>query len=198
MQVWAALSCVVAVAACATKDESVHTSGETTATPQAAAEQGSTAATSVAPPDSQRSSPATPRSVTSRGDTVVGRVSEVGADPATWLTIRPSGGRALRLGGDVAPLRSVIGAEVWLSGARTANGFDVERFEVRRVNGAPVVDGLLVVTGEKVWVRTRSGALHDIPDAPPVLRDLAGTRVWVTLAARNQAPSFGAITQPPR
>ena len=128
----------------------------------------------------------------------MGRVREVGADPATWLTIRPSGGRALRLRGDVASLRSVIGAEVWVAGVRTADGFDVERFEVRRVDGASVVDGLLVVTGEKVWVRTRAGALHDIPDAPTALRDLAGTRVWVALSPRGQAPSYGAISQPTR
>jgi hypothetical protein len=128
----------------------------------------------------------------------VGRISEVGADPATWLTIRPSGARALRLAGDIEPLRRVIGAEIWVSGVRTGSGFDVERFEVRRVGGAAAIDGLLVVAGERVWVRTRSGALHDIPDPPAGLRELAGSRVWVALSARNQAPAYGVITQPPR
>ena len=176
----------------------MDTAGATTAAPVATTAQGSTAATTVAVRDSQRSRPAAARPGAPVADTIVGRVHEVGADPATWLTIRPAAGRAVRLGGDVASMRSIIGAEVWASGVRTADGFDVQSFEVRRVDGASVVDGLLVVAGERVWVRARSGALHDIPDAPAGLRDLAGARVWVALSARNQAPSFGAITPPPR
>jgi hypothetical protein len=134
----------------------------------------------------------------SAADTVIGVVSEVGADPATWMAVRPlSGGGSLRLSGTgAATLRSVSGAEIWLSGAREGNSFRVDAFEVRRVNGQPVDDGVVRVAGSTVVVRLRSGVEREVPNAPQALREHAGARIWVTRPVAGQAPSFGVIRRP--
>lgn len=131
-------------------------------------------------------------------DSVVGRVSEVGADPMTWMSLRPSnGGAAIRLTGSIADkTRAVAGADVWVMGERTSDGFRVDAFEVRRVNDAPVDDGVIVVASGRVAVRLPSGTERDVPNAPPAMRDLAGARVWVTRPVSGVAPSYGVIERP--
>ena len=116
----------------------------------------------------------------------------MGADPATWLAIVPRPGRELRLEGNIDALRSILGAQVWISGY-TNGGFNVEQFEVRAVNGKPVDDGVVVVESSGVAIKTRAGATRQIPNAPPALRALSGKRVWVTRPVANQAPSYGQI-----
>lgn len=137
-------------------------------------------------------------STTAQGDTLVGVVSEVGADPATWMSLRPSsGGPSLRLSGDgMASIRAVNGTEVWVSGARQADGFRVDRFEVRKANGAPVDDGIVVVEQGKAHLRTRNGLRREIPDAPAQLLTMNGARIWITRPVANQAPSYGVIQRP--
>jgi hypothetical protein len=123
---------------------------------------------------------------------MVGVVAEQGADPATWIAIVPRPGRALRLEGKIDGFRSILGAQVWISGY-TNGGFNVEDFEVRSVNGQPVDDGVVVVELGRVAIRTRSGTTREVPNAPPALRALAGKRIWVSRPAANQAPSYGEI-----
>ena len=125
-------------------------------------------------------------------DSLIGRISEAGADPATWISLRPASGRAVRLAGNVTPLKNLTGAVVWVSGSSKADGFDVDLFEVRQADGIPVYDGVVVVDGD-VRVRTRTGELHSIAHAPRSLRALAGARVGVTRTGANQAPNFGVI-----
>lgn len=132
-----------------------------------------------------------------RADTVSGTVTEVGADPATWLSLRPlTGGQALRLEGRADALRSVTGAEVLLQGARQGAAFRVDSFTVRRVNGHPVDDGVLVVTADRVMLRMAPGVEREVPDAPTAMRARAGARVWVTHPVRGTSPSYGVIVQP--
>jgi hypothetical protein len=126
-------------------------------------------------------------------DTIVGRVSEVGAEPATWLSLQPTGGAAIRLSGSVTALRSIGGAEVWVSGERQSDGFRVDAFEVRRVNGQLVDDGVVVVESDRVDIRMRTGARRAVPNAPTAMRGMAGARIWVTRPDANRAPSYGLI-----
>jgi hypothetical protein len=141
------------------------------------------------PPNTRPTAPAV-----QSADTIVGRVSEVGADPATWLSLQPSGGAAaVKLTGSVDALRSIGGAEVWVSGARQSDGFRVDAFEVRRVNGQLVDDGVVVVEPDRVDIRMRTGARRAVPNAPTAMRGMAGARIWVTRPAANRAPSYGVI-----
>jgi hypothetical protein len=131
-------------------------------------------------------------------DTVVGVVNEVGADPTTWMAVQPiSGGRSLRLiGSSATSLRGVSGAEVWFSGARVGDDFHVDVFEVRKANGQVVDDGVVMVTQGDVFVRLRSGAQREVPNAPQALKDLVGARVWVSRPVADRAPSYGLIQRP--
>jgi hypothetical protein len=132
-------------------------------------------------------------------DTLGGRVSEMGADPTTWIALVPAGGRAVRLGGNIAPLRNLTGAEIWVSGFGEHDSFQVSRFEVRKVSGRDVDDGIvLLVEPDRLALRMRSGATRAIPNAPPALRALADARVWITRPVADQAPSYGLIEQPAR
>jgi hypothetical protein len=138
-----------------------------------------------------------PNTSTAVADTLVGFVSEVGADPATFLTLRPTGTRqSIRLSGDgTALLRVVAGAEVWVSGARQTDDFRVDVFEVRKVNGIAVDDGTVAVDQGKAFVVNRSGSRREIPNAPPQLVASAGSRIWVSRPVVGQAPSWGLIKQ---
>jgi hypothetical protein len=130
-------------------------------------------------------------------DTLTGVVTEVGADPATWMSIRPAAGPSLRIVGPFAPaMRSVNRTEVWVSGRRQADGFSVDAFEVRRANGVAVDDGVIAIEGGKAFLQLRSGTRREIPDAPPALLAMNGARVWITRPVSGQAPSYGVISPP--
>ena len=131
-------------------------------------------------------------------DTVVGVVTEVGADPATWMSIRPAGGgQSLRISGPGAALmRNTNGTEVWVSGTRRVDEFSVDVFEVRKANGVPVDDGTVVVEGGRAFLRYRLGSRREIPDAPPQLLTMNGARVWITRPVTNQTPTYGVIQRP--
>jgi hypothetical protein len=152
----------------------------------------------TAPSRSEPLPPAAAQPARASGDTLVGLISEMGADPATFIAIVPTGGRAVRLTGQTALLRRITGAEVWVSGSQERDGFQVARFEVRKVNGRAVDDGIVIAQPDRVAVQLRSGALRSVPDAPPALRGLAGARIWITRPVANQAPSYGVIDGPVR
>ena len=128
-------------------------------------------------------------------DTLVGLVTEVGSDPATWMSLRPNGGgQSIRLSGDgAALLRSVSRTEVWVSGARQLEEFRVDAFEVRKANDVMVDDGIISVEGGKAYLTTRSGSKREIPYAPPQLVSMPGARIWVTRPNGNQSPTWGVI-----
>lgn len=131
-------------------------------------------------------------------DTLTGVVSEVGADPATWMSIRPAaGGQSLRIVGPFAPImRSVNGTEVWVSGRRQVDGFSVDAFEVRRANGVAVDDGIVVIDAGKAYLRASSGSRREITDAPREMLGMNGARVWVTKPVAGQTPTYGVIARP--
>jgi|GEM_PF-510182 len=145
------------------------------------------------------------------GDTLRGTVAIVGAEPLTEVVLRPAGGgRDVVLQGDVvAELRRVAGVEVWVAGRDAgpavgssavavpgARAFRVERFEVRRVDGVPAVDGILVVSGDAAYLRTAAGAELPIAHLPTALRGKAGARVWLSGRLDGNIEAFGVIREP--
>jgi hypothetical protein len=130
-------------------------------------------------------------------DTALGTVVQVGPDPGSWTGLALADGTQLRLiGVGAGPLGSVTGAQVWIAGARAANGFRVDAFEVRAVNDQPVDDGVVIVAATAVAIRMWSGTQRDVPYAPPALRDLAGARIWISRPVVGVAPSYGLIQRP--
>ncbi len=142
----------------------------------------------------------TPAALATQAVEVVGRVVEVGSDPATWLVLEPiSGGAQTRLGGPgAALLRAVNGAVVWVSGSRMATELRVDVFEVRRIGDQDVDDGMIVATPSGVELRMRSGATRGVPNATPALRDIAGARVWISRPVSGVTPSYGVIAPKPQ
>ena len=147
----------------------------------------SVACTTVPPPE--QAGPA------GSADTLVGIVSEVGSLPATWISLRPADGSpsVTLLGGAAAPLSSLTGAEVWVEGARSANGFEVARFVVRGINGQPVDDGFVAQRDGEWGIQLTRGGWRAVPSPAPQFTALAGKRVWVSRPPPNTAPSFGVI-----
>ena len=126
---------------------------------------------------------------------LVGKVLEVGADPATWLVIQPDGGPQLRIGGPSLPsLRNTLGATAWVRGAMVGAEFRVDVFEIRRVGEQAVDDGYLSATGDALTLMKRNGASVAVPNATPALRALAGSRVWISRPVPGVTPSYGVIT----
>ena len=145
-----------------------------------------------------RSDQAAVESVAIASDSIVGQVTEVGSDPGTWLSLQPQGGGASRrlTGERASRLRAVLGADVWIRGASESGAFRVDDLEVRRVNDQEVDDGIVIVTADRVEIRTRSGMQRSVPNAPPALRQLAGARVWISRPVAGVAPSYGVIEPP--
>lgn len=131
-------------------------------------------------------------------DTLLGIVSEVGSVPATWISLRPSDGSpsVTLLGPAAAPLSSLTGAEVWVEGVRSANGFDVARFVVRRINDQPVDDGIVARQNGEWGIQLTGGGWRAVSYPAPSFTALAGRRVWISRPPPNTAPSFGVIQEP--
>lgn len=136
-------------------------------------------------------------SSTSAKDTLLGTVSEVGSVPATWISLRPSdGSRSVTLLGPVAaPLSGLTGAEVWVEGVRSPEGFEVSRFVVRGVNGQPVDDGIVEKKGSEWGVQLASGGWRAVSYPSPQFTALVGQRVWVSRPPPDRAASFGVISR---
>ena len=125
-------------------------------------------------------------------DSVAGIVTEIGADPATQLSLASAAGGAPRLlvGDSAQPMRSVSGAEVVVLGAPGAEGFRVTGFTVRSVSGMAVDDGVVTRGAGGLELVMRGGARRPLPAQ---LEPYAGQRVWVTRPESGRAPSFGVI-----
>lgn len=135
------------------------------------------------------------QTTTAAPDTLVGIVSEVGSVPATWVSLRPAdGSQSVKLLGDAgAPLASMTGAEVMVEGTRSASGFEVQRFIVRRIDSKPVDDGIVARQNGEWGIQLTGGGWRAVPSPTPQLTALEGRRVWISRPPPNTAPSFGVI-----
>lgn len=188
---------IAALAACSRSRQDANNGGATTQGPttQAAAIPATQPPVNSSPKGTGGTATRAPVGPTA--DTAVGRVAEVGPDPATWMALTPPGGTQIRLRGQGGEeMRAVTGAMVWVRGTRDAAGFRVDAFEVRQVNDQPVDDGVIVVTAGGVAVRMQSGVQREVPNAPRSMREMPGTRIWVSRPVSGVAPSFGVIRRP--
>ena len=129
-------------------------------------------------------------------DTVRGTVAVVGSFPVTSVVVRPPGGRDVTITGPLArEIRRAAGAEVWISGTRTAEGVEASRYAVRRVDGDAVADGTLALEGDRMVLVTPNGR-HPIARPPQALRDMVGARVWLVGPLDGTIASYGVLREP--
>lgn len=129
-------------------------------------------------------------------DTLRGTPAVVGTDRFSRVVLKPaSGGMSIMLAGPQARLVGrASGADVWVAGARQANGeFVVSRFEVRTVDGVPATDGTLELSGHQYYLVTADGRRHPVNNVPAALRAHVGERVWMTGTLENGPVTFGVL-----
>ncbi|HEU5050814.1 MAG TPA: hypothetical protein VFU00_10845 [Gemmatimonadales bacterium] len=119
----------------------------------------------------------------------------VGTDRDRAVSLRVSGQPSLRLTGTQAALVGrVSGADVWVLGRRTGERtFEVERFEVRSVDGVAVRDGVLGVDGSRYHIVLADGTRQPVVNPPGALRQHVGDRVWVSGSSTRPVVTFGVI-----
>lgn len=154
---------------------------------------------SAAPGEPARggSAPAAPERPAAQEDTVRGIVAEVGSVPVTSIVVKPAGGRSVTLLGSLArEIGQAAGAEVWVSGHRTAEGLHAMRYAVRSVDGQPAVDGTLAAEGDELFLVTASGRRR-ITRPPQALRGKIGARVWLVGSLDGGVTSYGVLRDAP-
>lgn len=144
--------------------------------------------------DSLRPAPA---EAPAAADTLRGIVVEVGSVPVTSIVIRPQGERPVTITGTLEPeIARAVGAEVWASGRRTAEGMEVERYAVRSVDGQGAIDGTLVAEGGALFIETSAGRRR-IARPPQALRGMTGARVWLVGEPEGSITSYGVLRAAP-
>lgn len=147
-------------------------------------------------------------------DTQRGTITVVGSMPATQVVLRPrDGGAAVLLAGpELAQLKRLAGAEVWVAGKMLAQErgtegerpppagsrrLEVHSFAVRAVEGAAAFDGILLEDGAGLALLLADGRKLPLAHAPATLRDWLGARIWVAAPANLGSGAFGLIRPRP-
>ncbi|HEX2095347.1 MAG TPA: hypothetical protein VHG28_23325 [Longimicrobiaceae bacterium] len=129
-------------------------------------------------------------------DRVVGTVRVTGSLPVdVQVNVQEPGGRFVRVTGPLAAeVRRLSGAVVEVWGRPAAGGaIEAAGYEVRSVDGAPVVMGMVERAAEGGFqLRRRDGSVVRLTGATSQLR--VGQKVWVQGASTVQVQSYGVIT----
>lgn len=165
------------------------------AAPSAPQSPGATPATSA--PRRPMTTPSSPgASQRPAADTVRGTIAVVGSFPVTSVVVRPAGGRDVTITGPLArEIRRAAGADVWISGTRTAEGIEAGRYVVRAVDGDAVVDGTVALEGDRLVLVTPQGR-RPIARPPEALRGMVGARVWLVGPLDGTIASYGVLREP--
>jgi hypothetical protein len=115
------------------------------------------------------------------------------------------GGEVALDGSATAGLENVENAEVEVRGLWSADTLVVSDFLVRRVDGAEVMDGILVSFFDqrsdgdphRYGISLTRGSLVTLMDPPTELLAHLGQRVWIAESIDGQASAFGVISRYP-
>ncbi|MBA2686261.1 MAG: hypothetical protein H0U66_17390 [Gemmatimonadaceae bacterium] len=130
-------------------------------------------------------------------DSLVGIVSVTGTSFEQYIVLRTSSGiRALALSStaDSAALATLGGVEVKAYGTAHADRFELSAFSVKSVDGAAVIDGVLMRDGSHYSLRTRGGDVA-LGNPPAALEKLVGARLWVGGPLDSGPNVYGVITR---
>jgi len=128
-----------------------------------------------------------------RGDSVRGVVTMLGAEPARQIVLRVDGNTISLSGMATSGLARLAGTEVMVRGVMiTPRDIVVSDYVVRASNGVAAWDGTLDENG---GLRLTDGSGRKrLPSVPSALRGMVGTRVWVAFKdGRTTADSYGVI-----
>jgi len=128
-----------------------------------------------------------------RGDSVRGVVTIVGAEPARQVVLRVDGNNIALSGMATSGLGRLAGTEVVVRGVKiTPRDIVVSDYLVRASDGVPAWDGTLDEGG---GLRLTDGSGRKrLPSVPAALRGMVGARVWVAFKEGSAtADSYGII-----
>ena len=128
-----------------------------------------------------------------RGDSVRGVVTIVGAEPARQVVLRVDGNNISLSGMATSGLGRLAGTEVMVRGVKiTPRDIVVSDYLVRASDGVAAWDGTLDEDG---GLRLTDGSGRKrLPSVPAALRGMVGARVWVAFKEGNAtADSYGII-----
>jgi hypothetical protein len=127
-------------------------------------------------------------------DTARGVVEIVGAEPITQVRIATPDGRLTLTGPGADELRLAAGTEIWVAGTREeGDGFRIEAFAIRAVDGMAAVDGFLELDGDDAVLLTRTGDRVRFTPAPAGVRQLEGRRIWIAGPAGGEPQAWGPL-----
>jgi len=128
-----------------------------------------------------------------RGDSVRGVVTILGAEAARQVVLRVDGNNVSLSGMATSGLARLAGTEIMVRGVMiTPRDIVVSDYVVRASDGVPAWDGTLDENG---GLRLTDGSGRKrLPSVPSALRGMVGTRVWVAFKdGRTTADSYGVI-----
>jgi hypothetical protein len=126
--------------------------------------------------------------------TIVGTVRVVGSAPVNVrVVLQRADGSATELAGSLKDeLRALSGAEVAVRGALSGGTLTATGYEIRAVDGAPVVMGVVeAVQDGTARLRTAGGEVVTIAGVPASFR--VGQKVWVQGPKSIRVQSYGVI-----
>lgn len=130
-------------------------------------------------------------------DTVRGTLAVVGADPLAQPAIRPDDGPGeIHLTGPGAEDAATLqGMQVWASGALDPerDELEVERLEVRAVDGTAAVSGTLEREGARWYLLLDDDRRVPLRNLPDGLQEQEGERVWISAPVDVGGGSSGAL-----
>jgi hypothetical protein len=132
-------------------------------------------------------------------DSLVGIVSIVGTSFERHIVLR-SGNLSTTIAtstADSAGLSRVGGIEVVVRGRSETSVFHATSFVVQRVEGVPVVDGVIREDGDWLVLETEKGRRVFLGNPPAPLRGMVGARVWIGGPLDTGPNSYGVIVPAP-